>query len=145
MEFYKNKVKLEMRDFCEQLFLHHNILIHLAQIYVYGNSRHSYLSKMLKLPKCNILWAFKLPLRTLSSKLRTFSMVKSKTIRFLRNGTQQYTQVPFQKIPYELLLEKELLSDLYVAYYDIATMYYHTQCMRLHYVHFENHWNLLEE
>ena len=61
-----------------------------------------------------------LPLRTFSGKLRTFPMVKSKTIGFLLDLTQQYTPVLFTKTPCELLPEKELLSGHYAACSEVA-------------------------
>ena len=70
---------------------------------------------------CHTHQAFKLPLCTFRGKLRTFPTVKSKTIAFLLDLTQQYTLVLFAKIPRELLLEKELLSGHYAAYSEVAT------------------------
>ena len=46
---------------------------------------------------CHIHPAFKFPLHTFSSKLQTFPTVKTKTIGFLLNRTQQYTPVLFLK------------------------------------------------
>ena len=69
---------------------------------------------------CHAHRAFKIPLRTFSGKLRTFPTVKSKTIGFLLNLTQQYTPVLFAKTPRELLQEKELLSGHYMAYSEVA-------------------------
>ena len=46
--------------------------------------------------------------------------MKSKTIGFLLDLTQQYTPVLFAKTSRELLPEKELLSGHYVAYYEVA-------------------------
>ena len=51
---------------------------------------------------------------------RTFPTVKSKTIGFLLDVTQQYTTVLFTKTPRALLPEKELLSSHYVAYSEVA-------------------------
>ena len=45
-------------------------------------------------------------------KLQTFPTVKSKTIGFLLNRTQQYTPVLVAKTPCGLLPEKELLSAI---------------------------------
>ena len=50
----------------------------------------------------------------------TFPMVKSKTIGFLLDLTQQYTPVLFAKTPRELPLEKELLSGHYVVYSEVG-------------------------
>ena len=47
-------------------------------------------------------------------------MVKSKTIAFLLDLTQQYTPVLFTKTPRELPQGKELLSGHYVAYSEVA-------------------------
>lgn len=76
-------------------------------------------------------WALKLPLCTLSGKLRTFPMVKLKTIGFLPDRTQQYTPVLFGETPHELLPEKEkdLLSGHYATYFEVAGMFYTTRCM----------------
>ena len=101
-----------MRTFANkisQLFLHHYILFQLAELFIHGNSKYLF-------PKR----AFKLPFCTFSSKLQTFPMVKSKTIGFLLDLTQQYTQVLFTKTPRQLLPEKELLSSHYVAYSEVA-------------------------
>ena len=46
--------------------------------------------------------------------------MKSKTIGFILDLTQQYTPVLFPKTPRELLPEKELLSSHYAAYSDVA-------------------------
>ena len=53
-------------------------------------------------------------------KLQTFPTVKSKTIGFLLDLTQQYIPVVFAKTPRELLPEKELLSGHYAAYSEVA-------------------------
>ena len=47
---------------------------------------------------CHTQWAFKLPLPALSGKLQSFLPVKSDTIDFLPDGTQQYTPVFFGKV-----------------------------------------------
>ena len=49
-------------------------------------------------------------------------MVKSKTIGFLLDLTQQYSPVLFAKTPHELLPEKELLSSHYAAYFEVAAL-----------------------
>ena len=67
-------------------------------------------------------------IHTFSGKLRTFPRVKSKTIGFLLDLTQQYTLVLFTKTPCELLLEKELLSGHYAAYSKVAGTCYTTWC-----------------
>ena len=81
-----------------QLFLHHNILFHLAQLYICGNSRHSYLSKVLKLAKCHIHWAFKLTLHTLSGKLRIFHGKMQRQLNFFAmkpNNTHKFHSKKF--------------------------------------------------
>ena len=87
---------------------------------------------------CQAHWAFKLPLRTFSGKLRTFPMVKSKTIGFLLDLTHQYTPVLFAKTPRELLPEKELLSGHYGAYSEVAARDSTNE-------RFENCWKCLTE
>ena len=68
---------------------------------------------------CHTHQAFKHPLQTFSGKLRTFPTVKSKTIGFLLDRTQEYTPVLVAKTPRELLPEKELLSGHYAAYSEV--------------------------
>ena len=80
---------------------------YLIQLFTRGNSLYRF-------PKLANMRAFQLPLRTLSSKVQTFSTVKSKTIGFVLNQTQQYTPVYFRKSPRELLSEKEQLSSHYM-------------------------------
>ena len=119
--------------FCN-LFLHHYVLFNLAQLFISEKSWYLF-------PKCwnwqiyHTHQAFKLPLCTFNSKLRTFPMVKSKTIGFLLDWTQQYTPVLFWQILHELLPEKELLSS---HYSQVADTCYPTRCTWLHNVHFEN-------
>ena len=120
--------KLDMRNFVgkiSRLFLHHYVLFHLAQLFICGNIGYGF-PKCWNLQVCHAHQAFKLPLRTFSSKLQTFPMVKSKTIGFLLDLIQQYTPVLFAKTPRELLLEKELLSGHYVAYLEVAGTCYTT-------------------
>ena len=77
---------------------------------------------------CHTHQAFKYVVRTFSGKLRTFPTVKSKTIGFLLDRTQQYTPVLVAKTPCELLPEKELLSGHYAAYAEVAGTCYTTTC-----------------
>ena len=77
---------------------------------------------------CHTHQAFKHLLRTFSGKLRTFPTVKSKTIGFLLDRTQQYTPVLVAKTPRELLPEKELLSGHYAAHSEVAGTCYTTTC-----------------
>ena len=107
------------------LFLHHNILFHLIQPFIHGNSQYRF-PKRWNWQICHAHRAFQLPLHTLSSKLRTFPTVKSKTIGFLLDRIQQYTPVHFGKSPHELLPEKEPLSGHYAAYSEV------TACATLH-------------
>ena len=100
-----------------QLFLHHNALFQLIQLFICGNSRYL-LPKRWNWQICHTHQALKRPLRTLSGKLRTFPTVKSKTIGFLLYWTQQCTPVHFGKSPCELLPEKVQLSSHY-AYFEI--------------------------
>ena len=95
------------------------LLFQLAQLFIRGNSGYLF-PKCWNWQICHTHRAFKLPLPTFSSKLRTFPTVKSKTIGFLLDLTQQYTPVLFAKTPCELLPEKELLSGHYVAYSEVA-------------------------
>ena len=108
-----------MRTFCEQNFLHQYVLFPLAQLFIHGNSGYLF-PKRWNWQMCHTHQAFRHPLRTFSSKLRTFPMVKSKTIAFFHDRTQQYTPVLVAKTPHELLPEKELLSGHYAAYSEIA-------------------------
>ena len=55
-----------------RLFLHHNILFHLIQPFIRGNSRYRFL-KHWNWQICHAHRAFQLPLRILSDKLLTFS------------------------------------------------------------------------
>ena len=104
--------KLDMRTFCKQNFMIVSTpLRQLAQLFIHGNSGYLF-PKCLYWQICHTHQAFKLPLRTFSSKLRIFPTVKSKTIGFLLDLTQQYSPIPFPKTPRELLPEKELLSDI---------------------------------
>ena len=91
--------------------LHQYVLFHLAQLFIRGNSGYLF-PKRWNWQLCHTHQAFKHPLWTFSGKLRTFPMVKSKTIGFLLDQTQQYTTVLFAKTPRELLPEKELLSAI---------------------------------
>ena len=94
--------------FANNFLLHHYVLFQLAQLWECG-----YLfPKRWKWQICHIYQAFKLPLHTFSRKLRNFPPMKSKTIGFLLDLSQQYTPVPFAKTPRELLPEKELLSGI---------------------------------
>ena len=100
-----------------RLFLHHNALFQLIQLYIRGNSRYL-LPKRWNWQICHTHQALKLSLRTLSGKLRTFPTVKSKIIGFLLDQTQQYTPVHFGKNPRELLPEKvQLTCGHYAAYF----------------------------
>ena len=96
-----------------RLFLHHNTLFQLIQLFIHGNSRYI-LPKCWNWQICHTHQALKLPLCTLRGKLQTFPTVKSKTIGFLLDRTQQYTPVHFGKSPCELLPEKVQLSDHYM-------------------------------
>ena len=114
--------KLDMRTFCKP-----NITIvstplcsiQLAQLFIRENSGYLF-PKCWNWQICHSHQVFKLPLRTFSGKLRTFPTVKSKTIGFLLDLTQQYTPVLFAKTPRKLLPEKELLSGHYAAYSEVA-------------------------
>ena len=109
----------------------------LTYIFIYSSSRNTHL-RILLMEACTFpLWnwqichthqAFKLPLPTFSGKLQTFPTVKSKTIGFLLDWTQQYTPVLFTKTPRELLPEKELLSGHYAAYSEVAGPCYTKWC-----------------
>ena len=59
-------------------------------------------------------------------------MVKSNSIGFLLDPTQQYTSVLFGKAPIELLLENELVSSHCAAYSGVAGMCISKWCMLLH-------------
>ena len=105
-----------------RLFLHQYVLhIHLAQLFIHWNSGYLF-PKRWNWQTCHIHLEFKLPIRTFGGKLRTFPTVKSKTIEFYLDRTQQYTPVLFAKTPRELLSEKELLSSHYAAYSEVAGM-----------------------
>ena len=99
--------KLDMR-FCKQNFMIFSIPIRsissCSTIYPWGSG---YLfPKRWNWQICHTHQAFKLPFCIFSGKLQTFPTVKSKTIEFLLNLTQQYTPVLFAKTPCELLPEK---------------------------------------
>ena len=68
---------------------------------------------------CHTHQAFKHLLRTFSGKLRTLPTVKSKTIGFPLDRTQQCTPVLVAKTPRELLPEKELLSGHYATHSEV--------------------------
>ena len=107
------------------LFLHHNALFQLIQLFIRGNSQYL-LPKCWNWQICHTHQAFQLPLCTLNGKLQTFPTVKSKTIGFLLDRTQEYTPVHFGKSPRELLPEKVQLSGHYAAYFEIdGTCYIH--------------------
>ena len=84
-----------------RLFLHQEVLFPLAQLFIRGNSRYRF-PKPWNWQICHAHKAFKLPLCTFRGKLRTFPMVKSKTIGFLLHRTKKYTPVLFWRIPREL-------------------------------------------
>ena len=108
-----------------RLFLHHSVLFHVAQRFICGNSWYLF-PKRWNWRTCHTHRAFQLPFRTLNGKLRTFPTVKSKTMEFLHDLTQQYTPVHFGKSPRELLPEKEQLSGHHAAYFEVAgTCYTH--------------------
>ena len=122
--------KLDMRTFCEQNFMivsAPTLLLHLPQLFIRGNSGYLF-PKRWNWQMCHTHQTFKHPLRTFSGKLRTFPTVKSKTIGFLLDRTQQYTPVLVAKTPRELLPEKELLSGHYAAYSEVAGTCYTTTC-----------------
>ena len=85
------------------------ILFQLAQLFIRGDSGNLF-PKRWSWQICHTHQAFKLPLRTFSGKQRNFPAVKSNTIGFILDLTQQYTPVLYAKTPRELLPEKELLS-----------------------------------
>ena len=136
---------LDMRTFCEQilqLFLHHNTILVDSSVGIVG-----YLfPKCWNWQICHTHQAIKLPLRTLSGKLRTFPTVKSKTIGFTppfkltqveSHGpvavlySWSNTAVHFRKSARELLLEKEQLSGHYAAYFEVDGTCYTTRCTSL--------------
>ena len=122
--------KLDMRTFCEQNF---TIVSPPIRSTSSGSTFYPWNSGYL-FPKCwnwqmcHTHQVFKHPLRTFSGKLRTFPMVKSKTIGFLLDRSQQYTPLFVTKTPRELLPDKELLSCHYVAYSEVAGTCYTTTC-----------------
>ena len=124
--------KLDRRNFCEQNFMIVSTPLRSissgSTFYPCGNSGYLF-PKRWNWQICHTHQAFKCPLCTFSGKLRTFPTVKSKTIGFLLDLTQQYTPVLFAKTPRELLLEKELLSGHYAAYSEVAGTCYTTRCM----------------
>ena len=109
-----------------RLFLHQYLLFQLAQLFICGNSRYCF-PKRWNWQICHAHRAFRRPLCTFHSKLRTFPMVKSKTIGLLLHRTQKYTPVPFWRIPCELLPEKELQRGHYAALSRTAGTCYPTE------------------
>ena len=89
--------KLDMRNFCEQNFT-------IVSTPIRSTSSGSTFYQWISLSKCwnwlicHTHQAFKLPLPAFSGKLRTFPTMKSKTIGFLLDQTQQYTPVLFAKL-----------------------------------------------
>ena len=71
------------------------------QLFICGNTRYVF-PKHWNWQICQTHQTFK------PRKLRTFPTVKSKTVGFLIDQTQQYTLVLFGKIPLELLLKNDL-------------------------------------
>ena len=114
--------KLDMRTFCKQNFSIVSTPLRSisarSTFYLWGYSGYLF-QKRWNWQICHTHQVFKLALRTFSGELRTFPMVKSKTIGFLLDLTQQHTPVLFAKT-LELLPEKELLSGHYAAYSEVA-------------------------
>ena len=118
--------KLDMSTFCKQTF----VIISTQVCSISSSSTINSWNSLYLFPKnwnwqiCHTHLALKLPLCTFSSKLWSspFPMVKFKTIGFLLDRTENYTPVLFGKLPHELLLEKTLLSSLYAAYLEVASM-----------------------
>ena len=68
----------------------------------------------------------------LAVSYKLFQWWNQQPIEFFLDWTQQYTSVPFGKIPIELLLENELLSGHYVAFGRVAGMCFPTRCTWLY-------------
>ena len=114
-----------------QLFLHQYVAFQLAQLFIHGNSRYLF-PKWWNWQICHAHQAFKLPLCTFSSKLRTFPWWNQRQLEFSSIEPKSTLQL-FSGEFHKLLLEKELPSGHYVAYSRVAGTCYPTRYTWLNY------------